>query len=395
MSLIAGIVKAAIASYLLIRVPFMIVFNRRRTSRYRPGTLSVGLLLGALCSAPALAESQQEILLFPSIDTFDPFDESDPTAVDSFQRASLNVVYSFSGDKFRFLGEYLWSSSEAELERLKAGWQFQDNTLLWLGRYHATAKYWTSEYHHGQFLQTSITRPSLEEWEDESGPTPSHVTGFSLEHDYQREDESAWSFAFSAGLTAKFEGEELAPFDFFEPHSGHGPGVNFKVTYRPEFLSSLQAGFLSAWHEIRVVSESSPSLADLNEIKQLTVGGFVDWRWKDFRLISSVVHFENELDYVDGLVSDTFLLTYVQFEYGINDDFTFFGRTDNGFDEDQSPYLRLLPGFIAHRHMLGLRWDVASFHSLTVEVADTSQQGDNSEHDHFKEIRFQWSAVFP
>jgi len=373
----------------------MIVPERRRMSRNSFGFLPTCLLLGVLCSASAAAESQQEILFFPSVDTFDPFDESDSAEIDDFQRATLNTLYSFSGDRFRFLGEYLWSSTESEMERLKAGWQFQNGKMLWLGRYHATAKYWTSEYHHGQFLQTSITRPSLEEWEDESGPTPSHVTGLSLEFDHQRDDESAISFAFSAGLTAKFEGEELVAFDLLDPRSGHGPGLNFKIAYRPNILSPLQFGFLSSWHDIDVVSESNPSLADLNDITQLTAGGFVDWRWKDLRLISSVVYFDNELDYVDEDVSDSFWLSYVQFEYEFSDDFTFFGRTDNGIEEDNSPYLRLLPAFIAHRHMLGLRWDVASFHSLTVEVADTSQQGEGLEHDNFKEIRFQWSAVFP
>ena len=364
-------------------------------SRICPGFLTVCLLLAAFCSAPALAESQQEILFFPSIDTFDSFDESDSAEIDNFQRASLDLLYTYSGDRVRFLGEYLWSSNEAELERLKAGWQARDNTMLWLGRYHATAKHWTTEYHHGQFLQTSITRPSLEEWEDESGPTPSHVTGLSLEYDHERDDESAVSFAFSAGLTARFEGDELVAFDLLDPHSGHGPGLNFKVAYRPDFLSPLQFGFLSAWHEISVVSGSSPSLTDLDEITQWTVGGFVDWRWNDLRLISSVVYFDNVLDYVDEDVSDSFWLSYVQFEYEFGDDFTFFGRTDNGFEEDNSPYLRLLPAFIAHRHMLGLRWDVANFHSLTVEAADTSQQGEGLDYDNFKEIRLQWSAVFP
>ena len=99
----------------------MIVPERRRTSRSSFGFLPTCLLLGVLCSASAAAESQQEILFFPSIDTFDPFDESDSTEIDNFQRASLNTLYSFSGDSFRFLGEYLWSSTEAELERLKAG----------------------------------------------------------------------------------------------------------------------------------------------------------------------------------------------------------------------------------------------------------------------------------
>jgi hypothetical protein len=30
-----------------------------------------------------------------------------------------------------------------------------------------------------------------------------------------------------------------------------------------------------------------------------------------------------------------------------------------------------------------------------MEVADTSTQGGNLEHDSFKEFRLQWSAVFP
>jgi hypothetical protein len=45
--------------------------------------------------------------------------------------------------------------------------------------------------------------------------------------------------------------------------------------------------------------------------------------------------------------------------------------------------------------MLGVRWDIANSHALTMEIADTSTQGSNGNHDSFKELRFQWSAVFP
>lgn len=353
------------------------------------------MLLAALCASPVAAEPQQEFLLFPTIDTYNTLAEEEPALEDSFVRGSLNFLYSYSGERFRFLGEYLWSSQESELERFKGGWQWQNGTMLWLGRFHTAAKYWTSEYHHGQFLQTPITRPSLEEWEDESGPIPSHITGLSLEIDRERGSESALSYAISAGLAPKFAGHKLVAYDVLDPRSGHGLGINFRVVYRPELVSPMQLGFISGWNEINVISESSPNLTDLNRIDQLTVGAFADWRWRDFRLITSLVHFENDLQYVDTSVDDVFLLTYLQLEYEANEDFTFFGRTDNGFSEDQSPYLRLLPGFIAHRHMLGLRWDVASFHSLTVEIADTSRQGDGLTHDHFKEIRFQWSAVYP
>ena len=372
----------------------MIVLERR-TPRISRNLAALCIVLGMFCAGPVSAESQQEFLLFPSIDTFDSFSESSPTAEDSYVRGSLDIVYSYSGDRFRFLGEYLWSSSEAELERLKAGWQWRDDSMVWLGRFHTTAKYWTSEYHHGQFLQTSITRPSLEEWEDESGPIPSHITGISLDIDRPRDDESIFSYAISAGLAPKFAGEELVPYDLLDPRSGHGLGLNFRLGYRPQLFSPMQLGLISGWHEINVVSESSPLLTDLNRINQFTIGGFADWRWKDLRLITSWVHFDNELKSVDGNVDDKFLLGYVQFEYEANDAITFFGRTDNGFGEDNSPYLNLLPAFIAHRNMLGVRWDFAKFQSFTIEVADTSQQGGMFEHENFKEFRLQWSAVFP
>jgi len=45
--------------------------------------------------------------------------------------------------------------------------------------------------------------------------------------------------------------------------------------------------------------------------------------------------------------------------------------------------------------MLGARWDFAEQQALTFEVADTSQQADTAQHDSFKEIHIQWSAVFP
>jgi hypothetical protein len=370
----------------------LVLKNRRTRLRTYLGLICVVPILYP--ASPVFAESQQEFLLFPSIDTFDTFEESDPLVEDSFVRGSLDLLYSFSTDKFRFLGEYLLSSEESELERLKAGWEFRDGAMLWLGRTHTTSKHWTSEYHHGQFLQTSITRPSLEEWEDESGPIPSHVTGVSLDMRHALKSEGSFNYVISAGLAPKFVGEELAPFDILDPESGHGTSLNAKLSYKPHMFEMMQVGLISSWNDINVDSASSPSLAELRQIQQFTIGAFADWQWAKLRLIASYVHFENELEYFDEVVNDNFDLGYLQLEYRANDDFTLFGRSDNGFGEDWSPYLRLLPAFISHRHMLGLRWDFADNHALTVEIADTAQQAIVTDHEYFKEIRLQWSAVF-
>ena len=353
------------------------------------------LLCIAGVSDEVRGESQQEILFFTSIDAFKNITGTDSTIDDSFTRPAVDVLYSYSGEKFRFLAEYLWSSEENELERMKAGWMTGNNTMLWFGRFHSTAKYWTTEYHHGQFLQTSITRPSVEEWEDESGPMPSHITGLSLAHESVRSNDTAINYSLAVGLGPELDGQELVPFDLLDPGSGNDVSFNYRMAYRPNILSLNQFGILAAWTQINVVSESNPELADLDHIRQITIGLYVDWNWDKWRLLSSFVYFNNDMQYLDVPIKDEFISGYIQAEYKAAKDWTIFGRTENSFDEDRSEYLRILPAFISQRNMLGVRWDFASFQALTVELADTRAQGDGFTHVNFGEVRIQWSAVFP
>jgi hypothetical protein len=341
------------------------------------------------------AESQHDMLIFASLEGFEMFSASDPELEGFDGRATADFLYAYNSDRFRFLAEYIWSDSESELERLQAAWQIDDQTMLWFGRFHAITNYWTTEYHHGQFMQTSISRPGLEEWEDESGPVPSHVTGLWLEREYTVNDQSAVNLGLVAGLAPKFEGEQLHPFDILNPESGHDMNVSARVVYRPDILSTNQIGLALAHNDIAVVSESNPNLANLNAIRQLTFGVFSDWVWDAWRVSTNWVYFDVELQYSNGDVQEDFVLGYLQGEYQVTENWIAFGRTEIGFGEDSSLYLQLLPAVIAHRNMLGVRWDFADSHSLTLEIADTSRQGDGLEHSSFKELRIQWSAVFP
>jgi len=344
---------------------------------------------------PAQAAGEHDLVFFTSVDTFNNKFSDPPTEVaDSFVRPALDVLYTYSGDRFRFLGEYLWSSTESEMERFKVGWEANATTTVWLGRFHSQSKYWTSEYHHGQFMQTSITRPSVEEWEDESGPMPSHMTGLSLEQEHTLSEERVLNWAFSAGLAPVFDNDQLHAFDVLDPESDHDLGVNARFVFRPKVLQNNQVGVLLGWSNINVISESNPNLADLDAILQTTVAFFGDWRWDKWRLIVNMTFFDNHMEYFDGDVHDQFGAGYLQFEYKFTDDWTLFGRSDNGIDEDSSIYLSLLPEFISHRNMLGARWDFVPLQALSVEIADTSAQGTDDSHNNYKEIRFQWSGVF-
>ena len=353
-------------------------------------------LLATLASIQiARADSQHDMLVFLSVEGLDKFSASDPALEEFDLGGTADFLYTFNSDRFRFLAEYIWSDTESELERLQAAWVVDDKTTLWFGRFHAISNYWTTEYHHGQFMQTSISRPGLEEWEDESGPMPSHITGAWLEHEFSVRSQSALNVGLTAGIAPKFEGQQLMPFDVLDPTSGHDLAVSARIAYRPDVLSTNQIGLTISHNDIAVVSDSNPNLVDLNAINQVTIGLFTNWRWQDWRLSSNWVYFDVDMHYVTGEVKDEFFLGYVQAEYEVTEDWTVFGRTEFGDGEDDSTYLQLLPAVIAHRQMLGVRWDIADSHGLTMEIADTSPSANGSSHESFKELRFQWSAVFP
>jgi len=353
------------------------------------------LLIVLVFHQAARAESQHDVLAFLSIEGFDRFSASDPELEGFDGLATADFLYTYNSDRFRVLAEYIWSDTESELERMQAAWVVDEKTTLWVGRFHTISNYWTTEYHHGQYMQTSISRPGLEEWEDESGPMPSHVTGAWLEHEFSLREQSALNVGLSAGIAPKFERQHLQPFDILDPTSGHDLAVSARFVYRPDVFSNNQVGITVSHNDIAVVSDTSPQLLDLNAITQVTFGLFTNWNWQEWRFASNFVYFDIDLMYESGDVDDEFFLGYVQAEYQVTDYWTVFGRTEFGDGEDGSTYLRLLPAVIAHRQMLGVRWDFADSHGLTLEVADTSTQGDNFEHDHFKELRLQWSAVFP
>lgn len=366
-------------------------------SRPQPGVFFAVLAMatGSLSAVDVRADGRSDWLLFPSVDALEVFDKSTADVADSDLRAAADVLYSYSSNDFRVVGEYILSTDESELERLKVGWATSQRSMLWLGRFHTPASFWISEFHHGQYLQTSITRPSLEQWEDQSGAASSHITGLNFEMDFELDDEASLSFSIAGGLAPKFDDHELVPFDMLDPRSGHGLALAMRTSYRPKMFSPVQFGVLSSWNEINVVPRDNPELIGLDRINQLTAGVFVDAKWNDLRIITSVVYHDNQLRYVEENVTDDYVLAYLQPEYSLSEDIVIFGRVDIGDGEDDSIYLRFLPAFVSHRNMLGLRWDVGRYQSLTFEVADTSRQGEGSSHESFKEVRMQWSAVIP
>src|SRR5437016_9605532 len=109
---------------------------------------------------------EYEFLVLPSVEAGGVFNRhATQTEVrDEVIRADL--LLSLQKGPFKLFGEFLKSDHEGDLERFQLGWQLSNDTVVWIGRFHQPTSVWNHEHHHGQYLQTSITRPSIDEWED-------------------------------------------------------------------------------------------------------------------------------------------------------------------------------------------------------------------------------------
>jgi hypothetical protein len=349
-------------------------------------------ILSSLLAIPLQAgdEAQHEFLLFPSVEIFDNTGLDDQLFDSTGYIVIADLMYSYSGNRLRFLSEYVLSTEESELERLTAGWLFGEQTMLWVGRYHQPSKYWTTEHHHGQYLQTSISRPGIEEWEDEGGPIPAHITGLLLETGQIRKDSSGYQFAVSAGLAPVLTESGLEPFEPWDPSSDHGAAFNFRLAFLPDYFGNNQFGILGGWSDVEIDSDDFASQIGTESVEQLQLGVYMDWSWEQLRIIFKVNYLENKHIRPDGDFTDDFWSGYMQAEYALGSYWTVYGRHENSSGEDDTGFIRLIPQFPSHRNLFGVRWDFATSHALTLEIADTETLTSD-----FGQYRLQWSAVFP
>ena len=119
------------------------------------------LVLAALLCPPATALAYEgEFLLFPSVTSL----HRDPPVADHPKGEiypSLDAFYSASHERLRFLVEFMASPGDSMVERMQIGWLPTASSTLWLGRFHNPLGYWNTEFHHGSYMTTSISRPGI------------------------------------------------------------------------------------------------------------------------------------------------------------------------------------------------------------------------------------------
>ncbi|HEX4152469.1 MAG TPA: hypothetical protein VHY75_09725 [Steroidobacteraceae bacterium] len=311
-----------------------------------------------------------------------------------------DVVFALTQHQFRVFGEYYITPQERDMERLQFGYELVPDTMLWLGRFHQPGSAWNTEHHHGRYLQTAITRPFIERWEDEDGLIPQHITGALLESRRPLGAESAIQLSGGAGagpgLTRDDEErhDELVPIDLIGSNPGrHRLSLTGRIAYLPEYVGTSSVGLLFGHDHISTASPTAFFFLGTTDLTLTVYGAYIDWNTGPWRVIGADyyvdVNFEQGHD-------ESFDSGYLQVERQLPFKLTAFGRVEASARMQESRYVRMFEDvdgdvdIALRRNALGLRWDFVRRQALTVELSHVVSLMRPSD-----EVRIQWSGVIP
>jgi hypothetical protein len=338
-------------------------------------------------AAEPQTQSRSELVLFASGEAYTLQDsEIEDDSLDGLLTA--DILGSWTAGRFRVLAELLLATDEQELERLQVGWEAVPETMLWIGRFHQPGSFWSSRQHHGVYLQTSITRPAIEDWEDDSGVLPHHVEGLLAESRLELSGSHGLMIMASAGIAPVLEDGALEPFDILDPR-GDDRGVSFglQAAFLPDYSSGDGFGLVASHSEIMLGENDG---LDRHGHVDLDVAGlFVDVGHGPWQVTSTVYWIWSSFSASGYGAGDSFVSGYFQLQRQIGAHVTALARIEASSDADESEYIALFDDFVDERSVIDLRWDFAPHHALTFEWADTGTL-----HDSYQEYRLQWSAAF-
>jgi hypothetical protein len=370
--------------------------QNQETGRMRNTKIFYAAIVAALICRPALSQHQHSASEF---DVFlaaeglaghgQPYPRGDDPWIDA------DVVFGLTHEQFRLFGEYFITSDERDLERFEVGYEVVPDTVVWVGRFHQPASAWDTEHHHGRYLQTAITRPAIENWEDERGLIPQHITGALVESIWPFHAQAGLQFNAGVGVGPALRDEVNEPIDLIGNNPGrHGIAYMGRVAYLPDYVGTSSAGFLFGHDQLFASPHVAAAELQSNHVVLTIYGVYADWTFDAWRIIGANYYVDVGLD--SPTANEGFTSAYLQLERHLQHQLTAFTRFEDSARMQRSRYVTQLDApssnidIAIRRQTGGLRWDYASFQALTLEIgheASLTRRGN--------EVRLQWSAVVP
>ena len=324
----------------------------------------------------------------------------------SFSIGSLGLYTTASyRERLNFLFEMVIVAhngrTSVSLERLWAGYTFNDLLIVRAGRFHAPLGYWNKAYHHGRHLFVTVDRPFFLKFEDIGGVMPVHVVGLELTGSMSigaggagnlrywldvgngpgiRADDHAWIYPGTGmnGLTTR-------------NLSDNNDGKQFagRLAYEPGFLPGLSLGVFGTNFTVEGnarVLPVSPVTTVAVRFHQTIYGGDLYLKKGGLELIGEYFRFKNGTEEGDAY--------YGQLAYTLGK-WTPFTRYERLRSRSNDPYLSVLVGGAPRAQCIGgLRYDIDYLRSSLTAQYRYDETIDNDTTDDYDVFEFQWAFHF-
>ncbi len=288
-------------------------------------------------------------------------------------------------------------SAVVDLERVQIGYTFSDALTLWGGRFHTPYGIWNTAFHHGQQIQTSLSRPHFLEFEDRGGILPAHTVGVWATGTLPVGG-ARFNYDVYAGNAPRISIDPATPIGTpggtLDPKvagaARHSTTLGFRAEFAPRgALEGLKLGV----HGLRANIDDDS--ATLNRTRLSVYGPYASYSNDQWEILSELYKFKNrDLSGATGTHNSN--AWYVQAGYNTGRVTPYLRAERASLNQADNYFAFMNSGRSYNATSLGLRFDLTPSAALKFEAGRTALRsvklggGD----DHFSEFRTQFSIRF-
>ena len=263
----------------------------------------------------------------------------------------------YLGDRFSVFGEFSLTARDSqysiEAERLFVKYEFSDAVKLSAGRYHTPIGYWNSAFHHGAWLQTTVTRPEMIRFG--SKIVPIHFVGALLEGNLPG---GGLGLTYMAGVGNGRHSNIARSGDAGDINGDDAWMVQLNAAPDNIFGLHLGLGFYS----------DTVSPTDREDINEQTMSAYIVWSKESPEFLFEYLHSSHEFAANSSISGDTDAW-YAQLAYRLKDknrNWKPYLRAESTRVDDSDPLLGD-QNLNYDAGIVGVRWDFNPYAALKGE----------------------------
>jgi hypothetical protein len=240
----------------------------------------------------------------------------------------------------------------AEVERVIIRFDQSDELKVSFGRYHTPINWWNTAFHHGQWLQTTISRPEMVQFGGRFLPV--HFVGALVEGVLPA---SGWNLGYQGGV-GNGRGNVISRAGDAGDNNGR-PAWVMNLYAKPDRIFGLQVG--GSLYVDRISVPGQP------EFDERITAAHVVWQREDPEVIAEIADVRHER--LDGLLTASSMAYYVQGAYRLPSKARlwkpYYRFEHNGIDR-ADPIFATVPNLDVST--LGARFDISTYVAIKGEL---------------------------